>query len=102
MPRYGLNRYGTFRYGDYPIRGSRAKMEMAPGLRMRHVKSPVWLRSQKVVTEGLLDTIRMRIVGGEWVEARSIVLEGTWNKVRIRAADGQWVVGVVQRLEEGT
>ena len=102
MPRYGLNRYGTFRYGDYPLRGSRAKMELAPGLRMRHIKSPVWLRSEKIVADGLFETVRMRAEDGEWVEARTVILEGKWNKVRVRDVGGKWVVGVVQRLEERT
>lgn len=99
MPRYALHRYGTFRYGDYPLIGRRGKMEIAPGLRMRQVKSPVWTTNQKQEIEKETSKVRIR-TDGAWVVGEHIELEALTRKVRVRMPGGQWVIGVVHRLEE--
>lgn len=107
MPKYGLHRYGTFRYGKYQlVGGGGSGQSLGPHVRYRirliehnGTKSPVLtLHADRLAMPGNIAQSRIRANGGEWARTQNATIADRTPKVRIRSipstgAFSDWVLG---------
>lgn len=95
MPKYGMAKYKTFKYGRYLA--VKPAVQASTKYRLRTNGSNIV--TQKLVVEGKLGQVRVRSNDSSFTVSQKISIVGLYTKVRIKTNDSGWIVFTKVLLE---